>query len=305
MTGFHGQTMDKQFPADVARRRRRRCRHRPIRTSRRLHHLHIASEGLLPRSPLRARGATNRSQRTVSPASRGPTRTGRRRSREAAGFRPPLPRSCPRRTIRTSRIREGRACHANIWVHRNDAENILYECDSCLAGKAGSVSEFERQIRGEQERQRYEQERLRAWTDSPFSKRSPIVSTPRGAFASFVAEVFPFVPRRLWKRALIGPTPDGLTRVIIDWRRRFPDGVPHRAARRNAKRCPTCDIYAVGDFSYHDGLFILVRDGRAGFMGDARDLGMLRSRVVRAIAEREEYLGPFDIYEIGHWLIDG
>jgi hypothetical protein len=147
------------------------------------------------------------------------------------------------------------------------------------------MSDFERQIREQQNLLRSEEAKRSAWADSPFGPQCPVVGRPTDRLAGLVADVLPRVPRGLWHKGWVGQSPDGLTRVFNGEHlmRRFGEGGATRAQTRQWKLCAKCKIWFVMNRHYSDtgGMFVLLNDGRAGYAGELDDL---QKAIVRAIA---------------------
>lgn len=149
------------------------------------------------------------------------------------------------------------------------------------------MSELERELRAEQMRLRGEAGQAAAWHESAFTSADVVVGQPQGEFASFVAEVRALVPRQMWRRALIGTSPDGLTRVTWSLGKESDgdDGPGSRVIRRRARGTSKCKLFFVtydADDDY--ALFVVLKEGPASYAGN---LTSLREAIVAAIASRD------------------
>lgn len=158
---------------------------------------------------------------------------------------------------------------------------------------------MERALRAEKERLGKEAAQQTVWMESPFNQTSAIVGVPTGRFANLVTEVLPLIPRRLWRKAFVGQSPDGLTRVTIEWSRKHGEYLPSHAAMRQARRCSGHKVYFVDARKASDDFIVVLQDGRAGYTGS---LDILRAAVIQSIASQEVYPANFlDRRRIGEW----
>lgn len=150
------------------------------------------------------------------------------------------------------------------------------------------MSELERLLHLERQRINTQDTQAKAWHESPFTPTSVVVGPPGGAFAQFVTEVKPLVPRGMWRKALVGRSPDGLTRVAWSVSRAddSDEGPGSAVLRRRAQYATRCKLFMGFGSTEYGGMlgFVVLADGRGGFCGD---VAALRAVAARVIAARE------------------
>jgi hypothetical protein len=150
------------------------------------------------------------------------------------------------------------------------------------------MSEMDRILRNEKQRLGAEAAEAKLWNESPFTRYSVVVSTPRGAFARFVSEITPLIPRKMWRKAIVGQSPDGLTRVA--WSIGRPEdgerGAGSAVLRRRKQRASRCSLFMVYRYTAIDGglRLVVLADGRAGYCGE---LDALRTIAAQTIASHD------------------
>jgi hypothetical protein len=114
---------------------------------------------------------------------------------------------------------------------------------------------MERMLREERQRLEAEAAGARAWYESPFTPTSVEVGTPMGEFARFIAEVAPLVPRRMWRKALVGRSPDGHTRVAWSLPRDEDgdDGPGSAVLRHRGQHAAKCKLFMVYKYTALNG----------------------------------------------------
>jgi len=154
------------------------------------------------------------------------------------------------------------------------------------------MESFERELRNAREHHLAESSIRETWDNSPFTEKSPVVNHPRGAFAAFVSEVIPHLPRKVWAKGIVGRSPDGLMRVAVDWTQKFGEGTVPRAATRAARSCTKCKIFCAWGAD-----LVVLQDGRAGYIGDLNDVRAVVARQIASNHFLSEYKwGVFDPY---------
>jgi len=153
-----------------------------------------------------------------------------------------------------------------------------------------SMSDLERRIRAEQERLQAAEAEERAWHECAFSRTDVVVGQPQGDFEDLVEEVIGIIPRKMWRKALIGKDPQGLTRVT--WSIARPSdgdlGAGSRVLRLRKAGTSKCLLFLVTfpagpddrGFSF-EGHFAVTKEGFASYSGD---LAAVRQAVVKSIA---------------------
>ena len=147
---------------------------------------------------------------------------------------------------------------------------------------------MERLLRIERQRLGSEAAEAKAWHESPFTRSSVVVGAPVGAFARLVTEIKPVVPRRMWRKALAGRSPDGRIRLVWTFGRAEDGdaGAGSAVLRRRRQQASRCSVFMVYDYEALDaGLrLVVLADGRAAFCGELSDL---RRVAIQTIASKE------------------
>jgi len=150
------------------------------------------------------------------------------------------------------------------------------------------MSDLEREIAEERARLGRKHSDDRAWSKSPFWPTTATVRIPSGNFAIFVREVFPLIPKKLWRSALMGRGPDGETHVIQDI---------EELSLIARLRLKSCKLYSTGDLY---NVLVILSDGRAGYTGE---LSYWRKSIAHYIASgaSAETLDPTANYYAGNF----